>query len=324
MNADAVHYYFSGIGNFTVEQKEKLTLLCTHRLQSCHKEYMRATEDWLFYASQHKNQSTILLDSGAFTAWSKGAEIKLEQLIDSYERLLTKYEHGLKKVWLINLDKIPGQRGRTAGPEEIEEAIRISDENFNVLVKHFGHRVLPVFHQNESKERLHEVCAMANYVCISPRNDVGEKYRISWAAEVHTLLKKEGEEENGRLRIKTHGLATTGMRMLGNVDWFSADSAWWLQTALNGSIMYLTHDNSIRTIAISDRAGSRKDLEQHFSTLNKKMQEYIVARLAVHGLTPEVAALHHTPRQLMCIYEIVEWLKVSKSKPIHYGGLFDL
>jgi len=317
MNNEAVHYYFSGIGNFTVEQKEKLTLMCTHRLQSCHKEYMRATDDWMYYAAQHKGQSTILLDSGAFTAWSKGAEVHLDQLLHSYGALIEKYKGGLKQIWLINLDKIPGQRGRTASNEEIEEAIRISDRNFNILVKEFGNVVLPVFHQNESKERLHDVCQMSDYICISPRNDVGEKYRVSWAAEVHTLLKKEGN-------IRTHGLATTGMRMLQNVDWYSADSAWWLQTALNGSIMYVAQDGMIKTIAASDRAGSKKDLEQHYSTLNPTMQAYIASRLAKHGFTYEDVAAHHTPRQLMCIYEVIEWLKISVVKPIHYSGLFDL
>ena len=313
-----VDYYFSGIGNFSYEQKSELSLKCTHRLQSCHKEYRRSTEDWLFHAAQHKNQSTILLDSGAFTAWAKGDEVALEPLIEIYSDLIGKYEHGLKKIWLINLDKIPGQRGRTASPKEIEEAIRISDRNFNILTKHFGDRVLPVFHQNESKERLHEICTMADYICISPRNDVGEKYRITWSAEVHTLLKEMGDT------AKTHGLATTGMKMLQNVNWGSADSAWWLQTANNGSIMYLTSEGGIKTVPISDRAGSRKDLEQHFSTMNKTMQEYIVRRLSVHGLTPEMVASHHMPRQIMCIYEILEWLKISQPKPIHYVGLFDL
>ena len=315
---EPVHYYFSGIGNFSPEQKIHLSLLCKHRLQSCHREYFRSTEDWLYYASQNNKQSTILLDSGAFTAWSKGNEIKIDKLLPIYDSLVTKYADTLKELWLINLDKIPGQRGRTATPDEIDEAIRISDENFKILVKHFGNRVLPVFHQNESKERLHDVCAMSDYICVSPRNDVGEKYRISWAAEVHTLLKKEPR------KIRTHGLATTGMHMLRNTDWYSADSAWWMATANNGSIMYLHENGDIKTVPTSDRAGSKKDLEQHFSTLNPTMQAYILGRLEKHGFTYENVATHHTPRQLMCIYEVIEWLKVSETKPIHYEGLFDL
>ena len=314
----AVNYYFSGIGNFSVEQKEELSKLCEYRLQSCHKEYIRQTSDWCYYAAQHKNTVEIMLDSGAFTAWNKGKVIELEPLIAIYGELIEKYEHGLRKVWLINLDKIPGERGRTAGTAEIEEAIVESDKNFEILVKHFGDRVLPVFHQNESKERLHAVCGMADYICVSPRNDVGEKIRISWAAEVHTLLLNETK------RIRTHGLATTGMHMLRNVDWFSADSAWWMQTAINGSIFYLAHDGDLRTIQVSEKAGARKDAGQHYSTIPRAMQEIVDARLALHGMTIKQVAEHHTPRFVACIYEVVEWLKSAQAKPLHHAGLFDL
>jgi len=313
-----VNYYFSGIGNFSVEQKEKLSGLCEYRLQSCHKEYVRQTADWMYYASQHKNTVEIMLDSGAFTAWNKGKVIELEPLIQVYGEMIEKYEHGLRKVWLINLDKIPGERGRTASHEELEEAMRESDRNYEILVKHFGDRVLPVFHQNEPKERLRNVCQMADYICISPRNDVAEKFRISWAAEVHTLLLNEPK------RVRTHGLATTGMHMLRNVDWFSADSAWWMQTAINGSIFYLAHDGDLRTIQVSERAGARKDAGQHYTTIPRAMQKVIDDRLAIHGITIKEVAEHHTPRFVACIYEVLEWLKVAKPKPLHHVGLFDL
>lgn len=314
----SVNYYFSGIGNFSVEQKEMLSRVCTYRLQSCHKEYIKQTTDWMYYASRHKNTVEIMLDSGAFTAWNKGKVVTLEPLVEIYSALIEKYEHGLKKVWLINLDRIPGQRGRTATPEEIEEAIVESDANFEVLKKHFGDRVLPVFHQNESKQRLHDVCKQAEYICVSPRNDVGEKHRISWAAEVHTLLAKESR------KIRTHGLATTGMHMLRNVDWFSADSAWWLQTAINGSVFYLSHDGDLRTIQVSDRAGARKDALQHYSTVPSAMQEVIDARLAIHGFTYKQVSEHHTPRFIVCILEVLKWLEVAQAKPLHHAGLFDL
>lgn len=313
-----VNYYFSGIGNFSVAQKEELSRICEYRLQSCHKEYIKQTSDWMYYASQHKNTVEIMLDSGAFTAWNKGKVVELEPLVRIYGELIEKYEHGLRKVWLINLDKIPGERGRTATPDEIDDAIRVSDENFEILHKHFGDRVLPVFHQNESKERLNAVCDMADYICVSPRNDVAEKFRIAWAAEVHTLLLT-----NGR-KTRTHGLATTGMTMLGNVDWFSADSAWWMQTAINGSIFYLAHDGDLRTIQVSERAGARKDAGQHYTTIPRAMQQVIEQRLAIHGMSIKEVAEHHTPRFIACIYEVIEWLKVSRCKPVHHVGLFDL
>lgn len=314
-----MNYYFSGIGNFTYEQKERLARLCTHRLQSCHRDYVRQTHDWLSFASNPNNQKSveIILDSGAFTAWNKGKEVELEPLVDIYAEMIEKYEKGLKKIWLINLDKIPGQRGRTATPQEIEDAIRISDRNYEQLCFHFGNRVLPVFHQNESTARLTEVANMADYICISPRNDLGERYRISWAAEVHTLLKQMG----GR---RTHGLATTGMKMMNMVDWYSADSAWWLSTAINGSIMYLSQEGIIKTVLVSAQSPGRKDKNQHYVSMARPLQKYIDERLAVHGYTYHDVSTHHNPRFMVCLLEVLEWLKVAKVEPIAMSGLFDL
>lgn len=255
-----------------------------------------------------------MLDSGAFTAWNKGGEIELEPLVEVYGEMIERYSDGLKAIWLINLDKIPGQRGRTATEEEIDAAIKVSDNNYSILNRHFGSRVLPVFHQNESKKRLHEVASMADYICISPRNDLGEKHRISWAAEVHSLL-------GGK---KTHGLATTGMKMMEMVPWYSADSAWWLSTAINGSIMYVSQTGIIKTVLVSEKSPGRKDKNQHYISMAPKIQNYIDERLAVHGFTFKEVAEHHTPRMLMCIYEVLEWMKISEVKPIPSGGLFDL
>lgn len=313
-----MNYYFSGIGNFTYEQKERLAYLCRYRLQSCHRDYVKQTKDWLNFASKGlaKGKIEIMLDSGAFTAWGKGKEIELDPLINIYSELIETYEDNLKAVWLINLDKIPGQRGRTATPEEIEEAERISDKNFNVLQKMFGPRVLPVFHQNESGERLKTVGQMGAYICISPRNDLGEKHRISWAAEVHTLLRGTG--------WRTHGLATTGMSMANMVPWYSADSAWWLQTAINGSIMYLSQEGIIKTLLVSQQSPGRKDKNQHYISIAKKAQQYIDERLAVHGYTYKDVSEHHNPRMMVCILEVLEWLQIAKVQPMTAGGLFDL
>lgn len=313
-----MNYYFSGIGNFDHSQKERLSQLCTHRLQSCHRDYVKQSHDWLSFASKPLNRKRIeiMLDSGAFTAWNKGGEVELEPLIDVYAEMIEKYEGGLKAIWLINLDKIPGQRGRTATEQEIEDAIRISDHNFARLQEAFGHRVLPVFHQNESKSRLIEVTGQADYICVSPRNDLGEKFRISWAAEVHSLLKG--------LNKRTHGLATTGMKMMDMVPWYSADSAWWLSTAINGSIMYVSQTGIIKTLLVSERSPGRKDKNQHYISMARPIQRYIDERLAVHGYTIKDVMEHHTPRMIVCILEILEWLKIAAVRPIPTSGLFDL
>jgi hypothetical protein len=159
-----IKYYFSGIGNFDIPQKERLAQLCTHRLQSCHRDYVKQSHDWLSFAARPVNRKRveIMLDSGAFTAWNKGGQVELEPLIEVYREMVDKYEDGLKAIWLINLDKIPGQRGRTATEAEIEDAIKVSDQNFEILQSSGTYPCPPDESKNLGKSQ--QWC-----ICISPR-----------------------------------------------------------------------------------------------------------------------------------------------------------
>lgn len=250
-----MNLFFSGGPVPQIEIDPRLSKNIRYRLLSCHGSYIRnahKTADALQLAGvKHE----LMFDSGAFTAWSMGREVELDHLLSVYDTMLEKYEPKAEAVWLISLDKIPGSKGRTASPDEIEAAIRVSDENFTILQKRYGDRVLPVFHQNESTRRLHEVAAMAPYICVSPRNDLHESSRRKWSAEVHSLLVP------GK---RTHGLAATGYAMMSKVPWWSVDSATWVLLAANGHVLY---GPTLRVLHISDQSGYLKDADQHYRNI---------------------------------------------------------
>lgn len=241
----------------------------------------------------------LLLDSGAFTAWSQGHEVTLDDLFAAYDEMIATYGDKAEEVWLISLDKIPGSKGRTATPDEINEACRISDENFKILTDRYGDRVLPVFHQNESTSRLHEVAAMADYICVSPRNDLPEKSRVRWSAEVHARIPGK----------RTHGLAATGKGMMQTVPWYSVDSASSIFAAMNGGIY---RNSSLQVLQMSTKSSSIKDMDQHFRTLPSLVQEHLVAEFERRGFTLE--GLEES------IYERIVWnriLMVEFSRALH-------
>jgi hypothetical protein len=176
----------------------------------------------------------ILLDSGAFTAWNKGEETTVDDVKRKYSSFIEAAGGLFDEIWGINLDVIPGAKGRDPTPDELKRAVEVSDVNFEILVKEFGNIILPVYHQGEPVERLAE-CAQqvdgkSNYICVSPRNDLAEGYRVSWSRDAHAELKRSWPE------IKTHGLATTGNKMVRTVPWFSGDSAAWVQHGGYGMI----------------------------------------------------------------------------------------
>lgn len=308
-----MNYFFSGIETFTGELKERLAAECTHRLQSCHGAYIKSAYNWADLAMRNPGHQELMLDSGAFTAWSKGDEVELGHLLSVYGDMLEMYSPHMKEIWLINLDKIPGSPGRTAGEAEIREAIEISDRNYKILVDAFGERVLPVFHQNEDEQRLQEIVDMAPYVCISPRNDMPERHRVSWSQYVHGL----------QPGMKTHGLATTGSQMLTTVPWHSADSASWVFAGAMGNITILM-DQKLASISMSDESPSRKEMGKHFDTMPEAMTDVIASRIESHGMTVDDMKTSHGHRMAFNMLETMDWMTKLETNVVEQPGLFGL
>lgn len=169
----------------------------------------------------------IMLDSGAFTAWNKGETTTVDDVKRKYSAFIERAGDSFDEIWGVNLDVIPGERGRDPTEDELKRAVEVSDINFEILVREFGNVILPVFHQGEDLTRLDEVVAQvdgkSNYICVSPRNDLAEGARVNWSRDIHHEIKRRYKH------IMTHGLATTGNRMVRTVPWYSGDSAAWVQ-----------------------------------------------------------------------------------------------
>lgn len=290
-------YYFSGVPSYSEEEVHRLAQICPHRLLSCHGDYIKAGHKWAKSTVANFKHGTLLLDSGAFTAWNKCHEMHLNDLLPVYYDFMTTYWSACKEIYLINLDKIPGSPGRTAGYDEIQEAIEISDRNYAILVKEFGNRVLPVFHQNEDEKRLHEVAAMTDYICVSPRNDLPEGQRVAWSREVHSKLPRTK---------RTHGLAATGAVMMETVPWTSVDSASWVFTAATGNIT-ICIAGKLLNLGISEESPNRFIQGQHYNNLPEVMRKVVADRIELSGYTPEQMVTDHAARMSFTMTEIMYW-----------------
>lgn len=267
-----MNLFFSGVGKGVIETDERLGSP-RYRLFSCHGAYFKYAQKTGPLVSTIDGNFEIMLDSGAFTAWTKGEEVTLDHLIRDYSTLIDEFGYDIEKIWLINLDKIPAEPGRDPTPAELREAIRISDENFHKLVDVFGDRIIPVFHQGEDEARLAEVCNMARYICVSPRNDLGERHRRTWASEVH------GKLPDG---IRTHGLATTGYPMMSTIPWHSVDSATWIMLAAYGHVLY---NEKLQAVSISDDQPNRHDLDKHYINISDAQKEVLHQLMDEWGFT---------------------------------------
>lgn len=271
-------FYMSGTPRNDIMQRQENSL-CSHRLFSLHGDYQRAVHKWLddvLEDPSHPYPRSIMLDSGAFTAWNAGGEVTVDEVFDSYSRFEEKCGDLFDEIWMVNLDKIPGKRGVDPTPDEINDALRISDENYKKLVDKFGDRILPVYHQGEDVDRCLELADVAKYICISPRNDLPEGERAIWSEDTHTTLRKHYPDS------MTHGLATTGNNMLKDVPWTSVDSAAWILHAGFGKVdIFQRHPKGgycYRNYFVSDDWRKAGLTDQHLGATRDEEDNVVVTR----------------------------------------------
>lgn len=278
--------------------------IVTHRLFSLHGPYRKAVLRWAENAkSRTKRPTHIMLDSGAFSAWNKGHEATLDNVVTAYDEFLQIAGDLFTEIWMINLDKIPGSK---SGPEptlaELDDATRISDENLAVLQDKFGDRILPVFHQGESRERLEVVKSQAHYICISPRNDLPEHQRRNWSMEVHGSTKGN----------KTHGLATTGNDMMRLVPWHSVDSAAWVLHSAYGIVDIFMGDR-YKGFFFSTEGGKQKEEGIHYDTITQALRDRIDERLKLYPFTLQQIKENSRIRSLINLGEIQASCTLAKT-----------
>ncbi len=156
----------------------------------------------------------LLIDSGAFTAWTKGKAVDIEEYIRFAKRTMASYPC---EAHVINLDVIPGRFGVPPTKEEKRESAERGWANYERL-RAAGLPVIHVFHMGEDFEWLHRLKASSDYIGISPANDASVKARIAWLAKVFSIIKTD---------VRAHAFGFTALSALTRFPFFSADSSSW-------------------------------------------------------------------------------------------------
>lgn len=224
----------------------------------------------------------VVLDSGAFTAWSRGAEIDLDEYIAYIKHNAEGVDH------YVALDVIPGKFGKTPTAKEVEESAAKSWDNLQRM-KAEGLRPVPVFHQGEQFKWLHKMVDEGwDYVGISPANDRTTGQKRVWLDRVF----HEITDSAGMPIIKTHAFGMTSIPLLIRYPWFSADSASWIMFGARGSVLIpytdftgeFTYDRPPQPVPVTvQRASARNS----FQTLPPVRQKQVLKFLELAGCTLE-------------------------------------
>lgn len=251
----------------------------------------------------------FFLDSGAYSAWSQGAQID----IDEYCEFI---RHNIEVLDVYAcLDCIPGAPGKAATTAQRDQAAEITWENYLYMKAH-GLDPLPVYHYGEDPKYLHRMIEYGcDYIGIGGLVGITSQNRMAWLDRVFATIC----DAAGRPLVKTHGFGMTALPLIFRYPWYSVDSTSWLITTKNGAI-YLPaidsagefrFDTTPTPISVSNRNPRVTENGKHISSLGITAKAQVQKWLDICGVSLEQVADDYYYR---AVCNVTFFRKVSEAK----------
>ena len=236
---------------------------------------------WMGYKDEHPDMK-LFVDSGAFSAYTKGKEIDLDDYID-YLNVNGSYFNVM-----VQVDYIPGKSNVVQDRQVYLDAPRISWENFlhmrERLDKSLWDRFIPVFHEGEDFKWLENMLNYRDadgnplaYIGISPHTETTTDRRLVFCKEVFRRIKRLNPQ------VKTHGFGMTALNILQYIDFTSVDSTTWLKGAIYGTILVHRH-NKLAAMNVGERTTGASD---HFCWLGADAKDEVCRLIEDAGFSTE-------------------------------------
>lgn len=215
------------------------------------------------------NQVNIFLDSGAFSAYTQGAEIDLDEYIQ-----FIKDNRKSVEVY-ANLDVIGDARATWKNQKRMERA---------------GLMPIPCFHFGEDWLWLERYVNNYDYIAlggIAVKKNYGVLTR--WLDECFNRIC----DAQGVPRVKVHGFGITSLRLLFRYPWYSVDSTSWVVTSRMGLVLVprrrsngeLDYSTEPMKVSVSNRSPSKKESGKHIETMSPRVKKGVMAYIEEKGFT---------------------------------------
>ena len=185
--------------------------------------------DWV---EKKSDKSKLFIDSGAYSAYTKGVIIAVDDYIEYLNSITDKC------TIFAQLDTIPGQMGKPKTKEERLNAPKLSWDNYLYMRSRLSEpeKLVPIFHQGEDYKWLWNMLEWVDgngkhipYIGISPAIDVpGLEDFLTHSFDIIA--------KSSNPNVKTHAFGMTQLRLLETYPYTSADSTSWKLSAAMGSI----------------------------------------------------------------------------------------
>jgi hypothetical protein len=249
-------------------------------------------ESWHYVGKQsfvdhmRANGAKVFLDSGAFSAYTLGVTLSVEDYCDYICRNwdIIRFEDGALMASV--LDGIGDAQKTYENQLEMERIF--ASRGWPV-------RPLPCFHFGEDTRYLDHYVANYDYITLGGMVGASTDQLRLW---LEKIWEKHLLDGSGRARIKVHGFGITAVPLMEEFDWYSCDSSSWIQSAAFGSVIVpgASQRNPAMPIAVSEKSPSRHDFGQHIGTLDPETKAFMDQLFREHGFTDERLATIYESR----------------------------
>lgn len=212
--------------------------------------------------------SAAFLDSGAYSAFSKGHEIDIHeyiQFIKDHDDIFETY---------ANLDVI-------GNPEETWKNQKIMEKA--------GLHPLPTFHYNEDIKWLKKYLKKYGHIALGGMVPVSTKNIHIW---LDFLFDRYLTDKSGRPKYKIHGFGVNGVRTIWRYPWFSVDATTWIRNGALGRVLIpkpkagggFNYKKSPFVVTMSQREPIMKQ-QNNIKTLSPNIQKYVIDYIQEKGFS---------------------------------------
>lgn len=208
----------------------------------------------------------VFLDSGAFSAFSLGAEVDLPKYCDYILRNLDIIEHVDGQPLASVLDAIGSADGTWMNQRAMEDR---------------GVRPLPCYHYGEPDEVLQYYVANYSYITIGGMVPISTPQLKLW---LDRIWKDYLTDDHGRPLVKVHGFGLTSLPLMLRYPWYSVDSSTWVQWAANGMVLV---PGTTGQVDVSNKSSRRKIRGQHMDSVSPLETVAIEQAIRATGVDPD-------------------------------------
>lgn len=212
-----------------------------------------------FVRAIRERDDKVFLDSGAFSAYTIGSEIRLTDYC---------------AYILANMDIIQTDDGLLVASvlDDIKDPQKTYDNQMSMQA--LGVTPLPCFHAGEDERYLEWYVRHYDYITLGGMVGAGTQQLAIWLDRVWSKYLLDG---SGRPRLKVHGFGITSIPLMQRYPWWSCDSSSWVQSAAFGSVI----TPEFGPLSVSSQSPDRHAFGRHYTTLTplerRRVEESFVA-----------------------------------------------